>query len=119
MFIKFTKLSTVLLIASIFSLFSTEAIAETKSLDQAFKEAYFSRGKNAFQQSTIFGQINAILGFTGFPDQHINVDSKKVDTLYQEAMRQQAKTGRRIITEDLPNPYNTSLQEISASNSIK
>ncbi len=119
MSIKFTKLSKILVIATIASLFSVEAIAETKnqksmemiSLDQAFRDAYFKGGKNAFQQSSIFGQINTILGFTGFPDQHISIDSKAVNQVYEDGTKQQAATGTRIMTRDLANPYDTSLME--------
>jgi hypothetical protein len=119
MSIKFTKLSTVLVIATIASLFSIETKAEMKPLDEAFKDAYFTRGKNAFEQSTIFGQINTILGFTGFADQHITVDGKKVDLLYQEAMKKQTETGSRMITRDLTNPYDTSLRENPSYSAIE
>ena len=119
MSIKFTKLSKILVIATIASLFSVEAIAETKnskslemnSLNEAFQDAYFKGGKNAFQQSSIFGQINTILGLTGFPDQHISGDSRAVYQVYRDGTRQQAATGERIMTRDLANPYNTSLME--------
>lgn len=119
MSIKFTKLSAVLVIATVASLFSLEAKAEMKSLDEAFKDAYFTRGKNAFEQSTIFGQMNAILGLTGFADQHITVDGRKVDALYQEAMNKQAETGMRMVTRDLDNPYDTSLRENPNYSAIK
>jgi hypothetical protein len=119
MSIKFTKLSKILVIATIASLFSVKAMAETKnsqsmetiSLDRAFQDAYFKGGKNAFQQSNIFGQINTILGLTGFPEQHISKDSQAVYQVYQDGTKQQAATGKRIMTRDLVNPYNTSLME--------
>ena len=111
MSIKFTKLSKILVIATIASLFSIEAKAEMQPLDAAFEEAYYTRGKDAFQQSSIFGQINTILGFTGFPEQHVSVDGKAVDTLYNESLKQQASSGEPIVTRDLENPYSTSLRE--------
>ena len=109
--IKFTKLSKILVIATIASLFSIEAKAEMEPLHEAFKDAYFTRGKNAFSQSSIFGQINTIAGFTGFPEQHISSDGKAVDKLYQKGLEMQASSGERMVTRDLKNPYDTSLRE--------
>jgi len=111
MSIKFTKLSKILVIATIASLFAIEAKAEMKPLDEQFKSAYFTRGKNAFQQSNIFGQINTIFGFTGFPEQHISADGKAVDKVYTQGLEQQASSGEALVTRDLENPYNTSLRE--------
>ena len=115
MLIKFTKLSTFLVIATIASLFSIEAKAEEimdeVPLGEAFERAYFDDGKNAFHQSTIWGQTNTIFGFTGFSDQHIANDAKQVDKIYQLGLERQTSTGEPLITRDLPNPYSTSLRE--------
>ena len=111
MSIKFTKLSTILAIATIASLFAIEAKAETQPLDEAFKDAYFTKGKNAFQQSSIKGQINTILGLTGFPEQHISSDGQAVDKLYEAGLKRQASSGEPLVTRDLKNPYDTSLRE--------
>jgi hypothetical protein len=111
MSIKFTKLTKVLAIATIASLFSLEAKAEMQSLDRAFEGAYFSKGKNAFKQSNFLSQINTIVGFTGFPEQHISSDGNAVDNVYRAGMEQQSATGMKMITRDLENPYSTSLRE--------
>ena len=111
MSIKFTKLSKVLVIATIASLLSLEAKAEMEPLPEAFKDAYFTKGKDAFQQSSIVGQLNTIFGITGFPDQHISSDGKAVDEVYQAGLIKQSATGARMMTRDLENPYDTSLKE--------
>lgn len=111
MSIKFSKLSKVLVIAAIASLFAVEAKAEMKPLDDAFKDAYHKRGKDAFRQSNIFGQINTIVGLTGFPEQHVSLDGKAVDQLYQQSLTRQTSSGEYLVTRDLENPYNTSLRE--------
>ncbi len=120
MSVKFTKLTQILVITTIASVCSVEVRAETHgerhssesvSLNQAFKDAYFTRGKDAHEQSGYWSQINTIVGFTGFPEQHIVKDSKAVDSLYQDAMRQQTEVGSPIMTKDLANPYDTSLLE--------
>ena len=109
--IKFTKLTKVLVIATIASLLSLEAKAEMESLPEAFNNAYFKKGKNAYRQSSIFGQINTITGFTGFPEQQISTDGEAVDSVYQAGLKQQSTTGMRMMTRDLENPYDTSLKE--------
>ena len=119
MSIKFTRLSKILLLAGVASMFSLSAKAEMKPLDQEFQDAYFANGKNAFMQSNIVGQINTILGFTGFPDQHISRDAKKVDEVYQAGMAKQSSMGARMMTRDLANPYDTSIRENPSYSAIK
>jgi hypothetical protein len=111
MSIKFTKLSKVLVIAAIASLFAVEAQAEMKPLDDAFKDAYHKRGKDAFRQSNIFYQIINMDGLLGFPEQHIAADGKAVDQLYQQSLIKQTSSGEYSVTRDLENPYNTSVRE--------
>ena len=115
MSIKFTKLIKVTIAATIVSLFSLEAKADTDpldrvSLDELFEAAYFEHGENALAQSGIFGQINTIVGIPKFPEQDIAGDAKEVHLLYEAALERQTSTGERLITRDLENPYNTSLR---------
>jgi hypothetical protein len=119
MSIKFTKLSTILLVAGVASLFADSVKAEMMPLDDKFQDAYFTNGKNAFTQSNALSQINTILGFTGFPEQHISRDGKKVDKAYQEGMAKQSAMGARMITRDLTNPYDTSLRESPSYSPMK
>ncbi|MGB5636601.1 MAG: serine/threonine protein kinase [Waterburya sp.] len=111
MSIKFTKLSKILVIATIASLLSLEAKAEIDSLPEAFEDAYFKKGKNAFEQSSILGQLDAAFGFTGFPEQHISADGEAVDNVYQAGLKRQSANAIRFMTRDLENPYETSLKE--------
>ena len=108
---KLTRLSQILLLTTVASLVSLSAHAETEKLEQKFEDAYFTNGKNAFIQSNAFSQLNTILGFTGFPEQHIARDAIAVDNLYEESMARQSSMDTRIMTRDLKNPYDTSLRE--------
>ena len=119
MFAKLTKLSILLLGLSAAGLFSAPAEAETMSLGEQFKEAYYSHGKNAFIQGNIISQFNTIVGFTGYPEQHVNRDAQAVDNLYQIGIKKQSAMGERIITRDLPNPYDTSIRENPSYSAIK
>ena len=118
-FTKLTNLSKILLIAGVASVFSGTAQAEMMLSDDNFEEAYFSNGKNAFVQSNFFNQLNTIVGFTGFPEQHINRDAKAVYQVYQAGMAKQASMGDSMITRDLANPYDTSLRENPSYSAIK
>ena len=111
MSIKFTKLSQILIVTIIASFGSVEVMAETPSLNRAFKDAYFTHGKDAYEQSNFLGQLNTIVGFTGYPEQHISRDGQAVDKIYRDAMKQQTEVGSPIMTRDLDNPYDTSLRE--------
>jgi hypothetical protein len=110
MSIKFTKLTRALVIATIASLFAVEVKAEMKPLHQEFKDAYHTRGKDAFRQSSTLYQIINMDGLLGFPEQHIAADGKAVDRLYQQSLALQA-SGGRLVTKDLENPYDTSVRE--------
>ncbi len=115
MTIKFTKLSKILVIATIATIFTAPAMAEEEqssmSLNEAFKEAYFKHAGNAYQKMDFFGQLNSLVGFTWFADRQIMLDGKSVDNLYQQAIEQQSSVGMPMMTRDLPNPYTTSLIE--------
>ncbi len=121
MSIKFTKLGSILLITAISSLFGLEAQAQTTpeeeeqiqtiSTAEVFEKAFFKHTGNAFQNDTIIGQMNNILGFNLFPEKQISLDGKLVHMLYQDVMKKQAESAAPIKSRDLANPYNTSLQE--------
>ena len=115
MSIKFTKLTKVLIIATITSLFSLEAKADTDPLDKVplgdlFEAAYFENGENALTQSGVIAQFTTIIGIPKFPEQDIAGDAKEVHQLYEIALERQTSTGEPLITRDLENPYNTSLR---------
>ena len=118
-FTKLTKLSQILLVAGAASMFSASVQAEMMPLDEDFKKAYFSNGKNAFTQSNIFWQSNTINGFTGFPEQHINRDGQAIDKVYQAGMIEQTGMGASMMTRDLANPYDTSLRENPSYSAIE
>ena len=111
MSIKFTKLSKVLVIATVASLFAIEGKAETEPLAELFEVAYFENGENAFVQSGIFGQITTIVGIPKFPEQDIAADGKEIHNTYEYVLELQTSLGETVVTRDLDNPYDTSLRE--------
>lgn len=116
MFIKFTKLSSILLVTAVSGLFTLEAKAEetspqSVSVVDTFENAYFENAGNSYKRSGILGQLNSLTGIPGFPDRQVSADGKAVDKIYQNAMSNQSQAGTPMKTRDLGSPYTTSLQE--------
>ena len=110
MSIKFTKLSQIL-IATFISSYVIAEPAKAESIPETFREAYFENSGNAFQNGTIRGQLEFILGIDGFPETKISRDGKLIDIIYKDVMKQQAQSGPRLVTRDLSNPFQTSVSE--------
>ena len=112
MSIKFTKLSSILLISAISGLFALEAKAEEPmSLNDTFREAYFTNTGDNFDNSSLLGQLNNMIGFKKFPDRQISADAKLIDSLYENALEAQSQVGSPMRTRDIASPYGTSLME--------
>lgn len=117
MFIKFTKLSSILLITTVVGLFALDAKAEemktpTMSVADMFNNAFFENSGDNYQNSSFIGDLNNIIGIKGFPENQVSADGKLLDKLYKDAMFNQSQVGTSMKTKDLTNPYTTSLQEI-------
>lgn len=111
MSIKFTSISSILLVAAV-SMSALEAKAEEpKSLADSFEEAYFKNANNFFGDSNILGQLNSIVGIPAFPDQQVTRDGKAIDSLYQDALKGQSQVGAPLRTRDIQSPYTTSIME--------
>ncbi len=117
MSIKFTKLSSILLITLTMSMSASVAKAEKVKTDHGisvaniFNNSYFSHSGNTFKNSQPISQLNTIFGFRKFPELKIISDGKSVDNVYREFMAKQSQVGSPVKTKDLVNPYSTSLQE--------
>ncbi len=117
MSIKFTKLSSILLITVAMSATASAVKAEkidTRpgiSVADVFENAYFENSGNTFEESSFIGQLNTIFGFQSFPERKISADAKAIDQTFRKFGAKQYRVGSPIKTKDLTNPYSTSLQE--------
>jgi hypothetical protein len=80
-----------------------------------FNRAVNNNTGRFYDYTNILGQLNSLFGWRTFPegsyfDNMITRDAKLTETLYYDVMQQQ-QSGPLIRTQDLPNPYDTSLQE--------
>lgn len=124
MSIKFTKLSAIFFLTTIASLYPLKLWAQTETeeaviedavtqvtLKQTFHDAFFSYSGNAFRNDGFVDQLNHILGFNLFPELQISQDGELIDSLFQDALKQQSENGTPMKTRDLENPFTTSLKE--------
>ncbi len=94
---------------------SVQAIPEDRgdSLQNVFNRAFFNESLTFYDNTDLSGQTNGIFGVRYAPgsffDNQIANDGKTFQTVYHDALRQQT-AGPRILTPDLPNPFNTSVQ---------
>ncbi len=84
------------------------------SLPNVFNRAFANQTGRFYDISSLSGQANSIFGWrygpNSFFDNQIADDALTIGTVYRDAMRQQT-AGPVIRTRDLPNPFDTSLQE--------
>ncbi|MEM6502784.1 MAG: hypothetical protein AAF685_13210 [Cyanobacteria bacterium P01_C01_bin.89] len=81
---------------------------------EATDEAFFNRDKDYASNRTLGRTLAWIFGL-GFPENEIVSDSRSMNELYVDLMRQQTTSDPTIRTQDLPNPYNTSIMELRNS----
>ncbi len=120
---KFTKLMPILvgtIAASLFAqnLFAQKAIAQNESevitVNDVFERAFFNKSGDAYYNTNIWRQFNAFFGVSSFPegsypDNELVRDAENINELYREIMHQQVSSDPIIRTQDLPNPYGSSL----------
>ncbi|ACK67534.1 S-layer domain protein [Rippkaea orientalis PCC 8801] len=94
---------------------STQAIPLERgdTLQTIFNRAFFNETLTFWDSTDLSGQVNGIFGVRYAPgsffDNQIANDGKTFQTVYRDALNQQT-AGPRILTPDLPNPFNTSIQ---------
>jgi hypothetical protein len=82
-------------------------------LDEAFDRAFFKNDRETFINQTIPRQLDFLFGLrNSFTDNEIRRDAKEVHELYREAYEDQVSSDPILRTQDLPNPYNTSVNQI-------
>lgn len=87
---------------------------EITTIPQAFNDAFFSHDADFMTNRSLGRQFAWFLGF-GFPEIEINQDTRAVNDLYNEVLFRQNRADPYMRTEDLPNPFNTSLFELQRS----
>ena len=127
----FHHLTTVLAIGAAVQGVGQQAIAQTylegryptypEHTNDAFSRALYYELRDTFASfstgqvlNDYFGVVPFGLNGAGYPEHRAKRDIKKVDILYRDALLQQVGSDPVIRTQDLPNPFNSSLQTEAA-----
>jgi hypothetical protein len=95
---------------------TTTANATQEPLAEEFERAFFHNMDSFYESIDPFDQINTQLGIypfkipAAFPENQIARDAELLNGMYKDALQQQSSLPN-VRTRDLPNPFNTSLQE--------
>jgi hypothetical protein len=121
MSIQFTRLGTILVATLMSNLLATHVMAQNEpkeaeittneSITAAFDRGYFLNSRDAFDNQSIVGTLRSYFGITSFAEKQIALDGEIVHVLYEDILNQQTQSGDTISTQDLTNPFNTSLSE--------
>lgn len=111
--IKFNRFSSILLAMSVVAGFQASAIAQpnNRTFADRFEQTMFTSDPDFFQNRSFGRQFDWLLGTNGFPENEIQRDAKRANTLYHTGLEQQVSSDPVIRTRDLPNPYKTSILE--------
>jgi len=88
------------------------------SLPELMNQAYWENSGDFFEGATILGQLNFILGWRNFPEgsyaeNNIARDSLLMTIIVNDYFKQLQQREPTIRTKDLPNPFNSSVNQNS------
>lgn len=90
------------------------ASANTQNLSEAMERTLYANGGSYHRNLGIEAQFSQLFGLR-YSDLEYQADAQNVDRLYRAAMYQQGVCDGVIRTRDLPNPFNSSLQQMSGN----
>jgi len=79
------------------------------SVLKKYDDAFFDHEHDYFGTHSLPEQVDFVIGLTGFSDQKISWDGKRIFETYNETLGRQLASGPVIRTADLPNPFCQSL----------
>jgi hypothetical protein len=85
------------------------------SIPDAMERAFFEHDPNYFDNQTLDRQLGWM--FYNFPENEVEADGALVDVVLKDLMHQQSYESPPIRTQDLTNPYTTSLETMPGSGS--
>ncbi len=90
------------------------APSQGPTVPQAFEDAAFTSTGNFYENRSLGGQINYLVGpgsliRNGFPENQIARDARRINQIYRDTLSRQVSTTPVIRTPDLPNPFESSL----------
>jgi hypothetical protein len=88
----------------------------TLGLDELMNKAYNNNTGSIFEQSSLSGQLNTLFGWRtflqgSFHENSINRDGVLINAIQEDFFRQLTRSEPTIRTRDIPNPFNSSVQQ--------
>lgn len=85
-------------------------------LDTLMNRTFFQESGTIYQQATIGGQLNFLLGWKNFPvgsfpENNILRDALLMNVLRYDYFKQMAESDPIVRTRDLPNPFSSSIND--------
>ncbi len=106
----------VLLAAAIAGCFAAPAQANEASpenISESITRAFFNQTGDIYRNRGIDRQATFLFGLS-YPENEYTSDAAAVEKLYKQGMYQQGGSGKVVRTEDLPNPFNSSIRTTPA-----
>lgn len=81
--------------------------AKADSYDSEFKKVFSANSGDIYENGSLLKQFNTLVGLS-FSDLEYRKDAQALTAVYREGMSRQV--GVPVITQDLTDPFNTSIQ---------
>lgn len=110
--IKLQSIGALVLAAAIAGCFAPPAQANEASpenISESITRAFFNQSGDIYHNRSILRQATFLFGLS-YPENEYTSDAAAVQKLYKQGMYQQGGSGKVVRTEDLPNPFNSSLR---------
>ncbi len=106
----FKKISLVTLAVAAVGFFAPQAQAEQtpENITDAMNRAVFEQTGDIYRNAGIDRQATLLFGLS-YPDQEYISDAQSIERVYREGMRLQTAKDNYVRTNDLPNPFTTSI----------
>jgi hypothetical protein len=110
--IKLKSIGVLVLVAAVSGCLAAPVRADEASpenISDAVTRALFNQSGDIYYNRSIFRQATFLLGLS-YPENEYTSDAAAVERLYKAGMYQQGGSGKVVRTEDLPNPFNSSIR---------
>lgn len=91
---------------------------EVITVPQKIEDTFFGRDPKFTDNQHLGRRLGWIFGI-GFPDNEIVSDVRNTNELYRELLKQQESSDPVLRTNDLPNPFNSSLYELMRTDNMQ
>lgn len=98
----------------------TPELTQPGSIPEQFDRTFSSNDRTFYENRSETRQFNFLFGVgsivrSGFVENEINRDGRAINNLYRQVLTRQLSNSPIIRTQDIPNPFNTSVRLLPSS----